>query len=177
VVGDARDHLGGLDSVVYAAGVSGLGPVVETPKVDWDRIFETNVTGYGLVFSAAAKDLSATRGQMVGISSAAVKRPKPGLLPYAASKAALATLVEGLRTEHPEIAFTIVTIGATYPTEFGRDFDRALHGRLKEQWASGGFLAPGAMTADDVAERILQCIAAPMRTEHLDLVPRPDPNG
>jgi NAD(P)-dependent dehydrogenase (short-subunit alcohol dehydrogenase family) len=169
----AAEALGGLDVVVYAAGVSSMALVRDTSHCEWTRIFETNVIGAGRVFAHACAPLTANRGQMVVLSSVSVQRPKPGLVPYAASKAALQKLIEGLRTENPEVSFTVVTIGPTAGTEFAVDFDPAVAPRLMELWTAGGFLARGQMTCAEVADRVVQCLAAPMRTEEMVLLPRP----
>jgi NAD(P)-dependent dehydrogenase (short-subunit alcohol dehydrogenase family) len=167
--------LGGLDAVVYAAGVSDMARVKDTTFDEWRRILETNVIGAARVFVHARAELSANLGQMITISSVSEMRPKPGLVPYAASKAALRKLVEGLRSENPEIAFTIVSIGPTGPTEFGRGFDERVAEELMASWVAGGFLAPGRMSIEDVAARIVDCLTSPTRTEDLVLLPRPDP--
>jgi NAD(P)-dependent dehydrogenase (short-subunit alcohol dehydrogenase family) len=166
--------LGGLDAVVYCAGVSNMALVRDTSYEEWQRILETNVVGAGRVFAHACTELSTNRGQMVVLSSISEQRPKPGLVPYGASKAALRKLIEGLRSENPEVAFAIVTIGPTAGTEFGIDFDPRVAEQLMAQWRAGGFLAPGQMAVDDVADRIVECLASPMRTEDLVLLPRPN---
>jgi NAD(P)-dependent dehydrogenase (short-subunit alcohol dehydrogenase family) len=173
VVDKAVATLGGLDAVVYSAGVSDLAAVVDTPAEEWYRILETNVVGAALVFAAASGHLQQSRGSMIVISSISVLRPKPGLVPYAASKAALQKLIEGLRSEHPDISFTVVTIGPTAGGEFGRGFDPTLAAALTEQWKQQGYLAPGQMPAHEVARRILDCVTASSRTEELVLLPRP----
>ena len=167
--------LGGLDAVVYAAGVSDMALVKDTGFDEWRRILDTNVIGMARVFAHAREQLVASRGQMVALSSVSEMRPKPGLVAYAASKAALRKLIEGLRTENPEVAFTLVSIGPTGPTEFGRGFDPGVMEAMKARWIAGGFLAPGRMTVEDVAARIVGCLTAPMRTEDLVLLPRPTP--
>jgi NAD(P)-dependent dehydrogenase (short-subunit alcohol dehydrogenase family) len=170
----ALNAFGGLDAVVYCAGVSNMAVVCDTSIEEWQRILETNVIGVGRIFAHACSQLTANRGQMVVLSSISEQRPKPGLVPYGASKAALRKLIEGLRTEHPQVAFTIVTIGPTAGTEFGIDFDSHTAERLMTQWRAGGFLAPGQMAVEDVADRIVDCLLSPMRTEDLVLLPRPN---
>jgi NAD(P)-dependent dehydrogenase (short-subunit alcohol dehydrogenase family) len=173
LVATATDTFGGLDAVVYAAGVSNMALVVDTDAAEWRRILETNVIGAALVFAAASKQLAAHHGRFLVLSSISVHRPKHGLVPYAASKAALGALIQGLRTEHPDVELTVVTVGPTGPAEFGRDFDPVLSEQLMAAWRAGGFLAPGQMTTSDVADRIVQCLSSPMRTEELVLLPRP----
>jgi len=173
VVERAVSDAGGLDDVVYAAAVSDLVLVKGTSAEEWHRILETNVVGFSLVFGAAERHLAAAEGSMIVLSSISVLRPKPGLVPYAASKAAVHKLVEGMRTENPDINFTIVTIGPTAGGEMSRGFDPVLAGELTAQWVREGFLARGQMTSEDVGERIVECLEAPMRTEDLVLLPRP----
>ena len=169
----AISAMGDLDAIVYATGVSDMAAIVNTSVGEWQRIMETNVIGAARVFAHPQPNLSANPGQMVFLSSASVVRPKPGLVPYAASKAALHKLVEGLRSEAPEVAFTMITIGPTSGTEFAEAFDPQVARGFMDAWRAGGFLAPGQMTSEDVAERIVQCLVAPMRTEDMFLLPHP----
>src|SRR5581483_1928470 len=90
----AAGQLGGLDAVVYAAGVGTLAPLAETGAGDWRRVLETNVMGASLITRAAVPHLRESRGRMVYLSSvtASFTEPWPGLGAYAASKAALEKL-------------------------------------------------------------------------------------
>lgn len=60
---------------------------------------EVNVLGLAWAIRAAIPHLRASRGQIVNISSESVRMPFPMLSLYAASKAAVETLSEGLRAE------------------------------------------------------------------------------
>ena len=173
LVEGAVSSAGGLDDVVYAAAVSDMATVKGTSAEEWRRILETNVIGFSLVFAAAEEHLLAGSGSVIVLSSISVLRPKPGLVPYAASKAAVHKLVEGMRTENPDIGFTIVTIGPTAGGEMSRGFDPQLAAEFTEQWIREAFLARGQMTAEDVGTRIVECLESPMRTEELVLLPRP----
>jgi len=82
-------------------------------------------------------------------------------------------LIEGLRSEYPEVTFTVVSIGPTSGGEFGRGFDPELAAVLTETWKQQGFLAAGQMSKHAVARRILGCITDPTRTEEVVLLPRP----
>ncbi len=173
LVEGAVSSAGGLDDVVYAAAVSDMATVKGTSADEWRRILDTNVVGFSLVFAAAEEHLLAASGSVIVLSSISVLRPKPGLVPYAASKAAVHKLVEGMRTENPDIGFTIVTIGPTAGGEMSRGFDPQLAAEFTEQWIREAFLARGQMTAEDVGARIVECLESPMRTEELVLLPRP----
>ena len=70
-----------------------------------------------------------------------------------------------MRTENPDISFTIVTIGPTAGGEMSRGFDPQLAAEFTDQWVREAFLARGQMTAEDVGDRIVECLGYPMRTE------------
>jgi len=60
---------------------------------------DINVLGVAWAIRAAVPHLRKTKGQIVSISSESVRMPFPMLALYAASKAAVETLSEGLREE------------------------------------------------------------------------------
>ena len=86
---------------------------MDTDAATWRRAFDTNVIRASLVTAAAVPHLMASGGAAAYLSSvsASVTPPWPGLGAYAVSKAALDTLVEAWRAEHPEIGFTRVVVG------------------------------------------------------------------
>jgi NAD(P)-dependent dehydrogenase (short-subunit alcohol dehydrogenase family) len=87
------------------------------------------------------------------MSSDSVVAPRPGLVPYAASKGALEALVRGFRTEHPSTRFTCCSIGPTFPTGFADGFDPAAFGAVLDHWSRLGMGTDGpAMTTESVAE-------------------------
>jgi NAD(P)-dependent dehydrogenase (short-subunit alcohol dehydrogenase family) len=85
--------------------------------------------------------------------------PRPGLVPYAASKGALEALVRGLRTEHPLTRFTCYSVGPTFPTEFADEFDLTVFGGVVEHWNRLGMATDGpSMNTDSVAEVVLSSL-------------------
>ena len=86
------DAFGGLDAAIYVVGTSPLGMLDEVDEQFWQQVFASNVFGAGALARAAAIHLRASvDGRLVFISSNAPERPWPGMVVYAASKAALAT--------------------------------------------------------------------------------------
>ena len=61
--------LGGIDALVYAAGIGPLARLVDTDAATWKRVFETNVTGAALMTSAAIAALTESRGVAAYLSS------------------------------------------------------------------------------------------------------------
>ncbi|HEY0449425.1 SDR family oxidoreductase [Actinophytocola sp.] len=116
VFGELRDELGGLDRVVVNAGRS-KGEPVGTGAFDANRaIVETNVLA-ALTQAEAAMEIFRAQGHghLVMISSIAARRGFPGgMNVYAASKAAVSVLAEGLRTELAALPIEVTTIYPGY---------------------------------------------------------------
>jgi NAD(P)-dependent dehydrogenase (short-subunit alcohol dehydrogenase family) len=93
-------HFGGVDILINNAGVISVGPM-ETMTVQ-DYVEAMNTHFYGPLFTTlAAIPLMKRRGggRIVNVSSIGGLVPAPHLLPYVASKFALAGFSQGLRAE------------------------------------------------------------------------------
>jgi len=101
VFGEMRDELGGLDRVVVNAGI-GQGAPIGKGQFGLNRaIVETNFLA-ALAQCEAAMEIfrAAGQGHLVLISSmSAMRGLRGGLTAYAASKAGVAALAEGIRTD------------------------------------------------------------------------------
>jgi NAD(P)-dependent dehydrogenase (short-subunit alcohol dehydrogenase family) len=168
VVAEAVARLGGVDVVVYAAGVSPLVALADAGSDVWHDVLETNVIGAALVVRAALPHLLETSGTAVFLSSDSVPRPYPGLVAYAASKAALNTLVAGWRAESPGVTFTRVSVGPTV-TGFADGWSPDHVAEYFGRWEREAYLKSGqrVMTPDDVATEVLHVVRSPV---HLDEV-------
>lgn len=99
-VAAAAEALGGLDTVVNAAGVSMLQPFEETAPEIWQQTLAVNLTGPYAVCRAALPHLRAAGGgSIVNIASGAGLRPIPNSAAYSASKAGLIMFGRALATE------------------------------------------------------------------------------
>ncbi|MGE0386376.1 MAG: SDR family oxidoreductase [Gammaproteobacteria bacterium] len=171
IVHSAVQQLGGLDTLVYAAGMSPLARLANTDGSAWRAILETNVVGAALVCRAAVEALERSGGRAVFLSSVATEDPRPFLVPYSASKAALDCLIRGWRSEHPRIAFTRVVIGPTAGTEFGAHWDGNAMLEFSRIRAERGLARTRPMTVEEVAGEILDAIASQVWVEDLRLMP------
>lgn len=103
--------LGGLDTVIYAAGVN-FPPGPGNYNFDGDRqMLEVNLIGaFAWLNPIAAMFQSAKRGQIVGISSVAGDRGRVGNPGYNSSKAGLATYLEALRNRLTRHGVNVLTV-------------------------------------------------------------------
>jgi short-subunit dehydrogenase len=105
------NDLGGLDLIVYAAGVM---PKIEEGEYSFDKdrqMVEVNLLGAMAWLNPAAARFEAQRsGTLVGISSIAGERGRRGNPGYCTSKAALTTYLESLRNRVSRYGVNVVTI-------------------------------------------------------------------
>ncbi len=103
--------LGGLDCLVYAAGVMPKVAEDEYPT-DNDRLMvDVNVTGaIAWINPAAARFQAARGGTIVGISSIAGERGRRGNPVYCTTKAALSTYLEAIRNRTARYGVNVVTV-------------------------------------------------------------------
>jgi NAD(P)-dependent dehydrogenase (short-subunit alcohol dehydrogenase family) len=170
---------GGLDAVVYCAAVSPLVLLKDASAEMWDDVVTTNVVGAALITKAALPHLADSMGRAIYLSSESVlsKDPWPGLGPYVVSKAALDKLVDGLRSEHPEIAFTRFVVGACggadgHFSEFASSWDQELFGELYSQWVQTGRLKSNLVDIEDLTDQILGILASGADLETIIIRPR-----
>lgn len=103
--------LGGLDTVIFAAGVN-YPPIPAKDNFDTDRqMLEVNLIGaFAWLNPIADMFQSAGRGQIVGISSVAGDRGRVGNAGYNTSKAGLTTYLEALRNRLTRHGVNVLTI-------------------------------------------------------------------
>lgn len=174
-VEEAAAGLGGIDGLVYATGIGPLARLVDVDAATWRRAFDTNVVGAAVVTAAAVPHLAISGGVAVYLSSvsASLTPPWPGLGAYAVSKAALDTLVEAWRNEHPEIGFTRVVVGdcaggeGPAGTEFANAWDWDLAAELHPVWSARELLS-GALL--DVRE-LVRVVDTVLRSDPSTCIP------
>ena len=133
-------ELGGLDLIVYAAGVM---PSVSPDEFDFSKdqaMIETNLLGAIAWLNQAAIRFQGTKsGSIVAIGSVAGDRGRAGQPVYNASKAGLATYMEALRNRLAKFGVRVVTIKP---------------GPVRSEMTEGLDLK-GAMSARQAASKIL----------------------
>jgi NAD(P)-dependent dehydrogenase (short-subunit alcohol dehydrogenase family) len=159
-IADAADALGGIDNLVYTPAIGPLVRLVDTDAQTWRRVFDTNVIGASLVTAAAVPHLTKSGGKAVYLSSDAgsLTPPWPGLGAYGVSKAALVSLVDAWRGEHPDIGFTCLIVGecaggeGDAQTGMSVGWDPELAMKAYPIWVSGGYMPGQLMPVEDLID-------------------------
>jgi NADP-dependent 3-hydroxy acid dehydrogenase YdfG len=172
---DASERaLGPADVIVNNAGASRIHRLEETDATWLRTEVETNLIGPMLVTHRALAPLLAkgTEGDVVMVTSDAVRRPRPGQLAYGASKAGLENYAEALAQalEGTGVRVIKLRLGPAL-SEFSASWDlspEALQAQI-EYWAAFGLrdarmLAQnnmGILMPDDVAREVVHAVTQP----------------
>jgi NAD(P)-dependent dehydrogenase (short-subunit alcohol dehydrogenase family) len=177
VVDGAVSALGGIDALVYCTAIDVLVRIEDADAATWADTFSTNVIGAGLVTTAALEHLRAAKGRAVFVSASSVDRPLPGMGVYAASKAALETMVRAWQAEHPDLCFATVRVGSALGTGVTDAWDTDLLLELSTGWVAEGYLHPngpgGPMTVAQAASSILAVLTSPVWLREVTAVSDP----
>ena len=165
-VASAAEQLNGLDGLLNAAGVLRPGTVTEGDPEDWALTMDVNVRGLLHATHAAIPYLRAgERGDVVNLSSMSGRRLESAPMGvYAASKAAVHMLSEGLRRELSEhgIRVTVVAPGIVR-TEIFETSDHEIAQSLGEKARTIG------LPVEEVAHRIVEVLASPPDLLHVEV--------
>lgn len=127
----AAAELGGLDHVVYCAGVTRDGALWKLTDPQWREVLDVNLTGAFNVLRAAAPHLRARPGRasVVLVASINGERGKRGQAAYAASKGGLIALG---KTAARELGHLGVRVNIVSPGWIDTDMTRRLPEALRE---------------------------------------------
>lgn len=112
IVDAAMTRIGGITTLVNAAGIIGSGSVESTTDEQWDTMLDINVRAPFRLMRAASAELIKARGSVVNVSSVTGLRAFPGVLAYCTSKAAVDQLT---RCAALELAPKGVRVNAVNP--------------------------------------------------------------
>ncbi len=169
-------ELGRLDTVVNNAGVMLLGPIVDAPVEEWDRMVALNVQGLLYVAHAALPHLLAAAqagprrvADLVNISSVAGRVARQGAGVYNLTKHGVGAFSESLRQEVTQrhVRVSLVEPGgtATELTDHLRPEIRALSAQR--------FADVERLQADDIADAIAYIVTRPRRVAVNEVLIRP----
>jgi NADP-dependent 3-hydroxy acid dehydrogenase YdfG len=166
---------GRLDTVVNNAGVMLLGPALDSPTEEWDRMVALNVQGALYVTHAALPHLAGAAGgsprqvaDLIFISSTAGRVARPGGGVYSLTKFGVAAFAESVRQEliGKRVRVAVVEPG-TVDTELVTHLREEVRHAAETQVGSVEPLEP-----DDVADAVAYIVTRPRRVAVNELLVR-----
>ena len=118
----AADAMGRIDGLVNVAGGFVWETVADGSPASWDRMYRMNVRTAALSCGAILPHLAAPGGAIVNVGAAAASNVAAGMAPYAASKAGVMALTEGLADE---LKGRGIRVNAVLPTIIDTPANRA----------------------------------------------------
>ena len=153
--GEMARVMGGLDLVVFAAGVQPVVGTSEFPvEVDLDTIVTNFAGAVAWLDLAADRFARAGEGTIIGIGSVAGDRGRRGNPVYGATKAALASYLEAIRNRLAVRGVTVTTVKPGFVAT-----------PLLERFATPGFIP--VADPDDVARDLLAAAASGKRVAYV----------
>lgn len=170
------EALGRLDVVVNNAGVMLLGPALDAPVEEWERMVALNLTGLLYVTKAALPHLLDAAGteprrvaDLVNVSSVAGRVARAGSAVYNATKHGVGAFSEGLRQE---VTGRHVRVGLVEPGAV--DTELAGHNRPEVLEAiRGRFADMERLRSEDIARSVVFMVTQPRHTAINELLIRP----
>jgi NADP-dependent 3-hydroxy acid dehydrogenase YdfG len=169
-------ELGRLDTLVNNAGVMLLGPIVDAPVGEWQRMVEINLLGLLYCSHAALPHLlQAAEGgprrvaDVVNVSSVAGRVARIGSGVYNATKHGVGAFSESLRQEvtRRHVRVSLVEPGAVSTELAGHNRPEILEQMGKR------FAGVERMVADDIADAIAYIVTRPRRVAINEVLIRP----
>ncbi|GIW45875.1 MAG: hypothetical protein KatS3mg077_3157 [Candidatus Binatia bacterium] len=166
LVGTALARFGSLDILINNAAVGFVRTIAEGKVEEWRAMLETNVLGTLLACRAALRYmLPRGRGDIVNVTSAAAYEAWPYLSVYAATKAAVHALSQGLRAEVADQGVRVMTVEVhnIAGTDFASRFDPSVAREAISTWERRGLLrrSSGMLQPADVARVIVFQLSQP----------------
>ena len=170
------DQLGRLDTLVNNAGVMLLGPIVDAPIEEWNRMVALNVSGLlwcahaALPHLLSAADDSPRRvADLVNISSVAGRVARSGSGVYNLTKHGVGAFSESLRQEvtRRHVRVSLVEPGAV-ATELASHVREEVRASMAQRFAG-----VERLEADDIADAISYIVTRPRRVAINEILIRP----
>jgi NADP-dependent 3-hydroxy acid dehydrogenase YdfG len=179
-VEQAVAHFGRLDTVVASAGVMLLGPIVDAPMEDWERMIDLNFKGSLYIAHAALPHLltAASGGprsvaDLVLISSTGGRAVSNGSGIYNATKHAIGAFGESLRQE---VSQRHVRVSLIEPGAVATELTSHLRDGIRER-TEARFEDVELLTAEDIADIITFTVTRPRRVAINEVMLRPSQAG
>lgn len=164
------EEFGRLDVMVNNAGVMFLSPVSALQIDDWNQMIDINLRGtlHGIAAALPVMQGQGT-GQIINLAAAGGPMTSPHAAVYAATKAAIRAISEGLRLESDQIRVTVVSPGVTDTELADRIADPVIRCETRARRSI-------AVSADSIARAILFAMEQPANVDVSEITVRPTSN-
>ncbi len=169
-------ELGRLDTVINNAGVMLLGPALDAPIEEWERMVDLNVQGLLYVTHAALPYLlqaveSGERrvADLINVSSVAGRVARSGSGVYNLTKFGVTAFSESLRQE---LTRRHVRVASVEPGAVDTELADHLRPEIKEQ-AMKRFADMERLKSEDIADAVLYIVTRPRHVAINELLIRP----
>jgi NADP-dependent 3-hydroxy acid dehydrogenase YdfG len=161
---------GRLDVMINNAGVMLLSPFSALRVEDWGRMIDVNLRGtlHGIAAALPVMQQQAS-GHIINLTMAGGSLTSSEGAIYAATKAAVRAISEGLRLENDQIRVTMVSPGITDTELAQRIADPVIRCETRARRSI-------AVSADDVARAILFAMEQPVEVDVSEIAVRPRAN-
>jgi len=160
---------GPVDALVNNAGIAVPGLLVDADPAGLAREIDTNLLGPLLCTRRVLPSMvDGGRGDVVFVSSDTARVPRPGMIGYSASKAALETVarIVDMETEGTGIRTTVVRVGPTL-TDFADDWTPGTFEHLLDIWPRFGIQRHfNTVEPADIASVVVHALTAPAHARH-----------
>jgi NADP-dependent 3-hydroxy acid dehydrogenase YdfG len=169
------DELGRLDILVNNAGVMLLGPMLEAPVNEWERMVDVNLLGLMYTAKAAIPHLlEAAEGErgvadMINISSVAGRVARRGSGVYNATKFGVGAFSESLRQE---VTRRHVRVSLVEPGAVATELTSHNRPEVREE-IKGRFQEMERLQAGDIADAIGYVVTRPRHVAVNEILVRP----
>ncbi len=176
LVSDTHEHFGRLDTVVNNAGVMLIGPIVDAPVEEWDRMIALNLQGLLYVAHAALPHLLTAAEQeprrvadIVNISSVAGRISRSGSGVYNLTKHGVGAFSESLRQE---VTGRHVRVSLVEPGAVATELTDHIRSGIREH-IQARFHDIEPLESADVADAIAYIVSRPRHVAINELLIRP----
>jgi short-subunit dehydrogenase len=158
-----EQQLGGVDILVFCAGVHSRGSVETAPLAELDSHLQVNLRAPARLTRDLLPSLIAHQGQVVFMNSSVGATPEVGF--YSASKQALRAFTDSLRAEVNPAGVRVLSV---YPGRTATPMQEKIFAAEGRSYDPARLLQP-----EDVAEMVLAALCLPRTAEVTDIHIRP----
>jgi len=176
LIAETVDALGRLDTVINNAGVMLIGPTVDAPVEEWDRMIALNLQGLLYVAHAALPHLLAAAADeprrvadLVNISSVAGRVARQGAAVYNLTKHGVGAFSEALRQE---VTGRHVRVSLVEPGAVDTELPDHIRDDIRDKMM-GPMTSIERLESEDIADAITYIVTRPRHIAVNELLIRP----